>query len=102
MHICGNVVILKSEILSEIVIWSGDLFSSDKDHDGIVTQEEFAALPPGEVDEQWKESDRLWQEERKKEFKEVIDLNKDGIVTKDELKVSQAVERLHLQVLCDI
>ena len=61
---------------------------SDKDHDGIVTQEEFAALPPGEVDEQWKESDRIWQDERRKEFKDVMDLNKDGKVTKDELKVS--------------
>lgn len=58
----------------------------DKDNDGILTEEEFTALPPGEVDEKWREVDQAWQDERRKEFRDVIDLDKDGKVTKDELK----------------
>jgi len=58
----------------------------DRDNDGILTEEEFTALPPGEVDDKWREVDRAWQDERRKEFREVIDLDRDGKVTKDELK----------------
>ena len=61
---------------------------SDKDNDNILTEEEFCALPPGEVDEKWREVDRAWQDERRKEYRELIDLDKDGMVNKDELKVS--------------
>ena len=64
---------------------------SDRDGDKILTEEEFAALPPGEVEgpEEYKKLDEVWQKERRKEFQEVIDKNKDGKVTKEELKVSQ-------------
>ena len=52
-----------------------------------MTEDEFAALPPGEVDAGWKETDRAWQNERRSEFRNVIDLDRNGKVTRDELKV---------------
>ncbi|XP_013411557.1 45 kDa calcium-binding protein [Lingula anatina] len=62
----------------------------DSNSDGILSIDEFAALPGGELDEQfntdeWKASDKRWQDERKTAFREVIDINKDGNLTKDEL-----------------
>ena len=65
------------------------LFSADHDEDGIVTKEEFVALPRGEVDDMMhgEESDAIWIKERRKEFEEVIDLDHDGKVGIEELKV---------------
>ncbi len=72
---------------------------SDKNHDGVVTEEEFVALPPGEVEGEWKDVDRIWQEERRKEYKSVIDIDGDGKVTQDELKVSHVALVLYNHVL---
>lgn len=61
----------------------------DHDEDGIITKEEFVALPRGEVDDMMhgEESDTIWLNERKKEFEDVIDLDHDGKVGIEELKV---------------
>lgn len=66
---------------------SWPLWPSDQDQDGIIKEAEFVALPPGEVDYSFQESDKVWQAERRKEFRTVIDLDGDGILSKDELKV---------------
>ncbi|CAL1528641.1 unnamed protein product [Lymnaea stagnalis] len=59
----------------------------DSNKDGVITEEEFAALPPGEVEgKEFEEMDRKWQEERKIEFREIMDANKDGKVDLPELK----------------
>lgn len=59
----------------------------DKNDDGNLTVEEFIALPPGiSSDVNTEEEDFKWQNERKKEFTDSIDLNKDGIVNLNELK----------------
>lgn len=60
---------------------------TDGDADGILTEEEFVALPRGQVDIGGEEQDRVWQDERRREFTQVIDLNKDGLVDETELKV---------------
>lgn len=58
----------------------------DMDHDGKLTEEEFSALPPGEVEgEEQKEMDLKWQEERRQEFRNVIDRNGDKMADKVEL-----------------
>ena len=59
----------------------------DHNNDGFVSENEFASLPPGDVDAGWGDTNKAWQEERRKEFRSVIDLDRDGKVTKDELKV---------------
>lgn len=52
---------------------------------------EFISLPVGTVDNQHgQDIDDDWVRERKKEFQEVIDANRDGIVTMEELEVSAA------------
>ena len=61
-------------------------FFVDRNKDGIITENEFAALPH-EMDNNWQEVDHTWQIERRKEFRSVIDLNRDGKVDKDELAV---------------
>ncbi|XP_066929123.1 45 kDa calcium-binding protein-like [Clytia hemisphaerica] len=61
------------------------LSSFDKDNDHIITLEEFTALPPGEVDPEEADEDKLYQEEKAKEFKRDMDLNSDGKVGKEEL-----------------
>ena len=71
--------------LDNIIVW---LYSHlDEDNNGEITEEEFVALPPGELDGAFMDSDRIWQSERRKEFRNVIDMNKDGKVTRLELKV---------------
>ncbi|XP_064611921.1 45 kDa calcium-binding protein-like [Liolophura sinensis] len=59
----------------------------DKDKSGNLTVFEFIALPDAEVLEpKDREMDRHWQMEREREFHAVIDANKDGIVSLEELK----------------
>ncbi|XP_060074115.1 45 kDa calcium-binding protein-like [Ylistrum balloti] len=60
----------------------------DVDKDDMLTEEEFCALPPGEVvGEEQKEMDRKWQEERRDEFRNSIDKNGDKKADKEELLV---------------
>ncbi|XP_014664495.1 PREDICTED: 45 kDa calcium-binding protein-like [Priapulus caudatus] len=61
------------------------LASLDSNKDGQLTAEEFAMLPPGEVDEKWQEQDRAFQQEREKEFHEHIDIDHNGVASFDEL-----------------
>jgi hypothetical protein len=63
------------------------IFLSDQDNNDEITLEEFVALNPGEVEYAMHGADVEWKKEREKEFKEIIDLNVDGRLTKDELKV---------------
>jgi len=68
--------------------WVKDIMRGlDNDGDGIITEAEFSALPEGQVDEQWEKADKDWQDERRKEFRRVIDLNADGRVSVAELKL---------------
>lgn len=61
---------------------------SDTNEDKLLTEKEFVALPPGDVeDEEQKKMDQDWQEDRKKEFREVIDRDHDGVATIKELTV---------------
>lgn len=63
--------------------------SADQDGDKKLTLSEFISLPVGTVDnQQGQDIDDDWVRERKKEFQEVIDANRDGIVTMEELEVS--------------
>lgn len=59
----------------------------DRNEDKLITEEEFAMLPPGEVDGANIAGDQEWLIERKKEFRDVIDLNSDGFIDEAELKV---------------
>lgn len=73
-------------ILSRILFYAILL---DQDNDNILTEEEFVTLPLGEADdEEQKQADKQWQEERKLEFNNQIDSNHDGKVTLEELYVS--------------
>lgn len=68
--------------------WVKDIMRGlDSNGDGIITETEFSALPEGQVDEQWEKADKDWQEERQREFRRVIDLNADGKVSVEELKL---------------
>lgn len=59
----------------------------DTNGDGVVSEEEFTALPPGEVDgEEFQAMDKSWQKERQEEFRSAMDLDHDRKVTKEELK----------------
>ncbi|RUS79645.1 hypothetical protein EGW08_012592 [Elysia chlorotica] len=59
----------------------------DANNDNIVTEEEFSALPPGEVEnEEYRKMDLKWQAERKQEFRETMDLDHNGKVDKKELR----------------
>ena len=76
---------------------------SDRNDDRLITEEEFAMLPPGEIDGPNMAGDQEWLIERKKEFKDVIDLNGDGFVDEAELKVTvhsfiQVISIVPLQV----
>jgi hypothetical protein len=69
---------------------------ADKDSDQVLTEEEFAAPPTGDVDEKWADAETkylavsdvrasVWRlivcsQERRKEFKTMIDANHDGRV----------------------
>lgn len=56
----------------------------DKDGDEAITEEEFLMMSP---DGESEANDEHWLAERRKVFREVIDINKDGIVNQAELKV---------------
>ncbi|KAM4651007.1 45 kDa calcium-binding protein [Discoglossus pictus] len=59
----------------------------DQDGDKQLTLSEFISLPVGTVEnQQAQDIDDDWVRDRKKEFEEVIDANRDGIVTMDELE----------------
>lgn len=62
---------------------------TDQDGDKKLTLSEFISLPVGTVEnQQAQDIDDDWVRERKKEFEEVIDSDRDGIVTMEELEVS--------------
>lgn len=66
--------------------------SADQDGNKKLTLSEFISLPVGTVDnQQGQDIDDDWVRERKKEFQDVIDANHDGIVTMEELEVSNMV-----------
>ncbi|TNM86609.1 hypothetical protein fugu_006839 [Takifugu bimaculatus] len=59
----------------------------DQDGDKKLTLSEFISLPVGTVDnQQGQDIDDDWVRERKKEFQEVIDADRNGIVTMEELE----------------
>ena len=63
------------------------LLFADRNGDDIVTEEEFIEVPPGEVESDLKAADIKWQEERRKEFRDTIDVNHDGRTDQEELQV---------------
>lgn len=63
--------------------------NTDKDGDQTLTEEEFTSLPLGDAEDlEQKKADKLWQEERQREFRNQIDSNRDGKVTLEELLVN--------------
>lgn len=61
---------------------------ADQDGDKKLTLSEFISLPVGTVEnQQAQDIDDDWVRERKKEFEDVIDSDRDGIVTMAELEV---------------
>lgn len=63
-------------------------FLLDQDGDKKLTLSEFISLPVGTVEnQQAQDIDDDWVRERKKEFEDVIDSDKNGIVTMEELEV---------------
>lgn len=68
-------------------------FRADQDGDKKLTLSEFISLPVGTVDnQQGQDIDDDWVRERKKEFQEVIDADRNGIVTMEELEVGAWAE----------
>jgi len=82
------VIVIAVIVLFKQLLLLGKM-SVDRDEDGIITKEEFIALPRGDVDDMMhgEESDAIWLKERRKEFEDVIDLDHDGKVGIEELKV---------------
>lgn len=71
----------------EINTWANASLS-DQDGDKKLTLSEFISLPVGTVEnQQAQDVDDDWVRERKKEFEDVIDADKNGIVTMEELEV---------------
>ena len=67
---------------------------ADQDGDKKLTLSEFISLPVGTVEnQQAQDIDDDWVRERKKEFEDVIDADRDGIVTMEELEVRNKKER---------
>lgn len=63
-------------------------FLPDQDGDKKLTLSEFISLPVGTVEnQQAQDIDDDWVRERRKEFEEVIDSDRNGIVTMEELEV---------------
>ncbi|TRZ08601.1 hypothetical protein HGM15179_018504, partial [Zosterops borbonicus] len=60
----------------------------DQDGDKKLTVSEFISLPVGTVEnQQGQDIDDDWVRDRRREFQDVIDANRDGIVTMEELEV---------------
>lgn len=73
---------------------------SDQDGDQKLTLSEFISLPVGTVEnQQAQDIDDDWVRERKKEFENVIDSDRNGIVTMDELEVSNRKTNISLHFL---
>nr|XP_012329229.1 tumor necrosis factor receptor superfamily member 4-like [Aotus nancymaae] len=61
----------------------------DQDGDKQLSLPEFISLPVGTVEnQQGQDGDDSWVRDRKREFEELIDSDRDGIVTAEELEVS--------------
>lgn len=86
--------------------YNSGVFLSDQDSDKRLTLSEFISLPVGTVEnQQAAEIEDEWVRERKKEFEEVIDSNRDGIVTMDELEVSDekaTITMIDTEMICNI
>lgn len=68
---------------------------ADQNADKKLTLSEFISLPVGTVEnQQAQDIDDDWVKDRKKEFEEVIDADRDGIVTMEELEVGALGNRL--------
>lgn len=81
----------ESRIICEQLLLCVDIFV-DQDGDKKLTLSEFISLPVGTVDnQQGQDVDDSWVRERKKEFQEVIDSDRNGIVTMEELEVRSLV-----------
>ncbi|XP_055350218.1 45 kDa calcium-binding protein-like [Paramacrobiotus metropolitanus] len=62
-----------------------DVFKNlDKNNDGKLSEEEYTAPPPGQVEEGFQDYETRFKEQRRKEFL-VIDANQDGWASPDEL-----------------
>ena len=54
----------------------------------MISEDEFTALPPGEVEgEEFQAMDKTWKKERQEEFHNSMDVDHNGKVTREELKV---------------
>ncbi|GAU91867.1 hypothetical protein RvY_04044 [Ramazzottius varieornatus] len=58
----------------------------DKNDDDKLTLDEYSSAPPGQVEEGFEDFERKFKEDRQKEFA-VMDSNKDGSASHDELRV---------------
>ncbi|OWA53428.1 putative 45 kDa calcium-binding protein [Hypsibius exemplaris] len=58
----------------------------DKNSDGKLTEDEYIAPPPGQVEEGFQDYEDKFKDQRKREFA-VVDKDKNGIATEDELNV---------------
>lgn len=72
------------------------VFLADKNSDGRLSENEFAAQPPGHVEKEWEAYERQYVEERIKEFRDSIDADKDGYATlKEMLAYSNPRNEMH-------
>ncbi|XP_064642938.1 45 kDa calcium-binding protein-like [Lineus longissimus] len=59
-----------------------------EERDGILTESEFVVVPIGDVEvvqSDWLQQEQQWKDERQKEFREIIDTDRNGRVTSEEL-----------------
>jgi len=75
-----HIEVMLNEMVKDI------MRSLDTDNDGRLSEDEFVAVPKGElVDKKWEESEKEYLQQRRKEFKELIDLDGDHFVNFKEL-----------------
>jgi Ca2+-binding EF-hand superfamily protein len=58
----------------------------DKNSDGKLTEDEYIAPPPGQVEEGFEDYEEKFKVQRKKEF-DALDTDRNGVATEDELDV---------------